>query len=271
MAAALRVAVAGLGSIGLKVALALDRGVPGLALAAVAVREPASARARLARLRGAPAVVPLARLAERADVVVECLPPAVFLEAARPVLERGRTLVPASAGALLEHDEECRAIAARTGARIVVPSGAIVGVDGLRAAAAAGLEEVSMVTRKPPASFGAEVQVDGRVLRTSEIEAPVRLYAGSAREAIRRLPVNVNVAAAVSLAGLGADRTRVEVWADPGVERNRHQLRVRSAVGEFTAAVDNLPDPENPKTSAVTAYSIIGALRRMVEPVAVGS
>lgn len=267
----LRVAVAGLGSVGLKVAAALDRGVPGLVLAAVSVREPASAQARLARLQRMPALVPLARLADAADVVVECLPPALFLEAARPVLERGGILVPASVGALLEHHEECSAIAARTGARIVVPSGAVVGLDGLRAAAEAGIEEVSMVTRKPPASFGPEVRVDGRVLRTAEIRGPVRLFAGAARDAIRLLPVNVNVAAAVSLGGLGAERTHVEVWADPGVDRNRHQLRVRSAVGEFTTAVDNLPDPENPKTSAVTAYSIIGALRRLVEPIAVGS
>ena len=271
MGVTLQVAVAGLGSVGLKVAAALDHGIEGLPLRAVSVRDPATARARLEQLRGAPAVVPLERLADDVDVLVECLPPAVFMAAARPVLAKGGILVPASAGALLEHHDECLALAARTGARIIVPSGAIVGLDGLRAAAETGLEEVSMVTRKPPASFGAEVHVNGRLLRTAEIREPVLLFAGSAREAIRRLPVNVNVAAAVSLAGLGPDRTRVEVWADPGVDRNRHQLEVRSAVSEFTTAVVNLPDPENPKTSAVTAYSIIGALRRLVQPLAVGS
>lgn len=271
MSGPLRVAVAGLGSVGLKVATALDRGLNGLALAAVSVRDPATARPRIEQLRGTPRVVPLERLADDVDVVVECLPPALFLAAARPILEQGGVLVPASAGALLEHEAECRAIARRTGARILVPSGAIIGLDGLRAAAEAGLAEVSMITRKPPASFGDEVRVDGQIRRTAELREPVRLFAGSAREAIRLLPVNVNVAAAVSLAGLGADRTRVEVWADPGVDRNRHQLHVRSAVSEFTAAAVNLPDPENPKTSAVTAYSIIGALRRLVEPLAVGS
>jgi len=269
--AALRVAVAGLGAIGSRVAAALDRGIEGLILSAVAVRDREAAQARIARLRARPPVVPLARLADDADVVVECLPPAAFLEAARPILERGGVLVPASVGALLAHEAECRRLAARTGARIVVPSGAIVGLDGLRAAAEAGLEEVRMVTRKPPASFGPEVRIEDRAVATREIKEPVRLFAGSARDAIRLLPVNVNVAAAVSLAGLGADRTTVEVWADPAVDRNHHEVHVRSAVGVFSVAVDNLPDPENPKTSAVTAYSIVAALRRLVEPLAVGS
>lgn len=268
MAGEQRVAVAGLGSVGGKVAAALDAGLPGLVLAAVSARS--LDRARAAGYRSRPAVLPLDGLAAHADVVVECLPPALFAVVARPILEKGGILVAASAGALLAH-EELIDLARRRGGRIVLPSGAIAGLDGLLAAAEAGLEEVRLLTRKPPAGFGEAVEVEGRRVATASIAEPLRLFSGSAREAIARFPVNVNVAATLSLAGLGPDRTRVEVWADPAATRNRHEITVRSAASVFTAEVTNLPDPANPKSSAITGHAIVAALRRLSATLVVGT
>ena len=270
MAADWRIAVAGLGSVGGKVAAALDTGLPGFTLTAVSARDLGRASERVAGFRSAPAVVPLDEIAEQAEIVVECLPPDVFEAVARPILDKGGTLVAASAGALLRHHDLID-LARRRGGRIVVPSGAIAGLDGLRAGVEAGLEDVLLVTRKPPASFGDTVSVDGESLATASIREPVRLFAGSARDAVVRFPVNVNVAAALSLAGLGPDRTRVEVWADPGLDRNRHEISVRSATSAFTATVVNLPDPDNPRSSGITGHSIVAALRRMTDPLVVGS
>ena len=264
------VAVAGLGPVGFKVAAALDRGIDGLVLAAVSAADRDRAAGRVERFQRPPPVLPADALAEAADVVVECLPPAVFFQVARPAISRGRVLVVASAGALIATDG-LAADAAQTGARIIVPSGAIAGLDGLRAASEAGLEEVRLTTRKPPRSFGAEVTVGGRNVATQGIAEPLLLFSGSAREAIRRFPVNVNVAAAVSLAGLGPDRTEVEVWADPAARRNEHRLDILSSASEFTATSVNLPDPDNPKTSAITGHAMVAALRRLVAPLVVGT
>lgn len=258
----LTVGVAGLGSVGLRVARALDRGaVPGLRLAAVSSRTGRAGDERMACLSGDVRLVALDALAGRADVIVECLPPERFTALAGPVVRmRGKVLVAASAGALLAADEIGRE-ALRNGVRIIVPSGAVAGLDGLRAAMLAGVERVRLVTRKPPASLG---------FRDAPQE-PVRVFHGTAREAIARFPRNINVAATISLAGLGADRTEVQIWADPAASANRHELHLWSIAGQMTATTVNAPDPANPKSSAITGYSILAALRRLREPLTVGS
>lgn len=265
------VAVAGLGSVGMRVARALDAGIPGLRLTAVSAHGIDRARQRTSDFAHPPKVVELEALVGEADIVVECLPPAEFRSIAEPVLAGGGTLVAASVGALMANDD-LAALAARAGGRIIIPSGALAGLDALAAAAEAGLQEVHLLTRKPPAGFGPEVEADGGIRKaTGDIATPVRLFAGTAREAVRRFPKNVNVAATVSLAGLGPDRTTVEIWADPAVASNQHQLSVRSAAGTVSVTAVNLPDPDNPKSSAVTGYSIVAALRRLTAHMAIGS
>ena len=270
MRSALRVAVAGSGAIGARVARALDDGIPGLRLTAMSARRPDRLQAALARYRTDPCVLPLEALAGEADIVVECLPPNLFAAVAEPVLARGGTLVAASVGALLAHPE-LMAHTERDGARIVVPSGAIVGLDGLRAAMEAGIESVRLVTRKPVAAFAPRAFVAGEEIALATLTEPVRLYCGTVRQAVAAFPVNMNVAAAVSFAGIGPERTEIEVWADPDATSNRHTLIVRSRAGRFTVDVENCPDPENPKTSSLAAFSIVACLRRMGAPFTVGS
>lgn len=264
-----RVAVAGLGSVGWRVARALDAGIPGLRLEAVAARDIERARERVSGFAQPPQALDLPALSGEGDIVVECLPPEHFRAVAEPVLARGAVLVAASAGALLAN-ADLPSLAERSGGRIIVPSGALAGLDALSAAKEAGLQEVRLITRKPPAAFGPQVETEDGVLPTSGLTEAVRLFAGSAREAVKRFPKNVNVAATVSLAGLGPDRTAVEVWADPGVTPNRHELTVRSAAGEVSVSALNLPDPDNPKSSAITGHSIVAALRRLTAPLAIG-
>ncbi|TNB49082.1 DUF108 domain-containing protein [Martelella lutilitoris] len=271
MAEPLRVAVAGLGSIGMRVAAALDQGIEGLELKAVAVRDAATAGARLAGLRSSPVILPLADLPEAADIVVECLPPSAFSVLANAMLNHGgKTFVVASVGQLLCSDGFLDAARAADLA-ILAPSGAIAGLDGLRAAREIGLEAVALKTRKPPLSFGDGVRIGDKTVAASEIKEPTCLFSGSARQSIAAFPKNINVAATVALAGLGADRTSVEIWADPGIAMNTHEITIRSKGGTITAVSENLPDADNPKSSAITAYSIIAALRRMESVVSVGS
>lgn len=253
-----KVAVAGLGAVGMKVARALAEGMDGLELVAVSASDVARAQARVSGFPQVPQVLDMAALPQVADIVVECLPPALFRALAGPVLAAGRTLVAASAGALVAHEDILAQANAGAG-RLILPSGALAGLDGLHAAAEAGLTAVTLVTRKPPASLGRQ-----------DVAAHC-VFAGSAREAIARFPANVNVAATVSLAGLGPDRTRVEIWSDPALTRNEHHLTVESAAGRFTLVAQNWPDPDNPKSSIITGFSLIATLRRLARPVLIGT
>jgi aspartate dehydrogenase len=267
----LRVGIAGLGAIGLAVARRIDAGdVPGLALAAVAVRDRDKAQRALAGFRSKPGLVDLAALPESADVIVECLPPKLFPTIARAAVARGRVFMPLSVGALLDHMELVD-LARQTGARIVVPTGALLGLDAVRATAEGRIASATIVTRKPPAGLAGAPLLVERGLSVEGLKAPLKVFAGSAREAIAGFPANVNVAVALSLAGIGPDRTQVEVWADPTVTRNTHTVIVKSDSSDLTMTIENIPSEENPRTGRITALSVLAALRRLTSPLVVGS
>ncbi|MDW8371318.1 MAG: aspartate dehydrogenase, partial [Geminicoccaceae bacterium] len=266
----LRVAIAGLGAIGRTVAERLDRGIEGLELVAVSARDRAAAEARLRATVSRPVpVLTVDRLAEIADVVVECAPATVFRAIAEPAVAHGRILLPLSVGALLDHldlVERARA----TGARILPPTGALLGLDAVRAATEGTIRSVTMVTRKPPAGLAGAPYLVERGIELDALREPLRVFAGSAREGARGFPANVNVAAALALAGIGPDRTRLEIWADPTVTRNTHRIEVDAEEASFTMTIANVPSSDNPRTGRLTALSVVAALRRLTAPFVVG-
>ena len=267
--AELRVAIAGFGAIGGVLAARLDQGVSGLRLVAVSARDPDGARSRMALARPVP-VLPLAELAAGADVVVECAPAAVFREIAEPAIEAGRIFMPASVGQLLEHDDLVD-LAARTGARIIVPTGALLGLDAVRAAAEGRIDSVTMVTRKPPRGLAGAPYLEQRGITLDGLDEPQKVFEGSARAGARGFPANVNVAAALSLAGIGPDRTRLEIWADPAVTRNTHRIVVEADSASFQMTIENVPSEANPRTGKITALSMIAALRALTATLKVGT
>ena len=265
-----RVGLGGLGAIGMAVARRLDEGVDGLALGAVAARDLAGAKARVAGFRAPPAVVPAGELPGHADIVVECAPAAVFAAIAEPALAAGRVFVPVSVGALLGRADLIER-AKQTGARIIVPSGALLGLDAVRAAAEGRIARVTMVTRKPPGSLAGAPYLKEHGISLDGLDAPLKIFEGSARDGARGFPANVNVAAALSLAGIGADETRLEIWADPALSRNTHAIEVESDSANFSMTIENLPSAENPRTGRITALSVIATLRGLVAPLRVGA
>jgi len=266
----LSVAIGGLGAIGFPVAKRLDRGLPGFRLAAVAARDPARAEARLAAAGIAVPVVPLAELAERADIVVECLPAGQFLAIAEPAIANGRTLVPLSVGALLDHIDLVDR-ARETGARIVIPTGALLGLDAVRAAAEGEIRSVTMTTRKPPRGLVGAPYLAERGISLERLAVPLKVFEGNARDGARGFPDNVNVAAALALAGIGPERTRLEIWADPALDRNTHHIEVDADSVQFSMTIRNIPSAENPRTGRLTPLSVIACLRGLAGPFRVGS
>lgn len=265
----LTVGIAGLGAIGLPLAKALDSGVEGLSLCAVSVRDGARAERRLQSFRAPPEIVPLSRLVE-ADIVVEAAPAALFDQIAIPAVAAGRILVPASVGALLSRMHLVRH-AQETGARIVVPTGALLGLDAVRAAAEGPVESITLESRKPPEGLAGAPYLARIGVNLSTITEPVRVFSGNALEAAQGFPANLNVAAALALAGIGPIRTRVDIWADPTITCNTHTIRVESQVARMTMTIENVPSRENPRTGRITALSMLACLRGLVSPLKVGS
>jgi aspartate dehydrogenase len=268
----LRLGIAGLGAIGKAVARAVDAGsVPGIRLVAVSARDQAKAGKAIAGFAAPPRLVSLAELAEAADIVVECLPAQHFTAVAGPAIERGRILVPLSVGALMDQMPTIARYARQQGARILVPTGALLGLDAVSAAAVGRIASVRIVTRKPPAGLAGAPFLIERGISLDGLEAPLKLFEGSAREAIAGFPANVNVAVALSLAGIGVDATQAEIWADPGITRNTHTITVKSDSADLTMTIANVPSEENPRTGRITALSVLALLRRLTATLVVGS
>lgn len=264
-----RVAIAGLGAIGRAIARKLDAGLPGLTLTAVAVRDRAGAKAFLKTLARPPKVVALDALARYADIVIESAPAQLLAQVAEPVLKKGKKLVVLSAGALLAQPQLAE-IAERCNGQILVPTGALIGLDAVLAAAEGTIRSVRMVTRKPVNSLAGAPFLTDHNIDLSGLQVPLKIFSGSARQAASGFPANLNVAAALSLAGIGPERTQVEVWADPTVSRNTHRIEVESDAASFSMTIENVPS-ENPKTGRITAQSVIALLRKLASPVRIGT
>ncbi|MGA8078732.1 MAG: aspartate dehydrogenase [Xanthobacteraceae bacterium] len=265
----LRVGLAGLGAVGLGVAKRLETGIPGLILAAVAVRDKDKARRQLPDAAERIAIVAADALAQSCDIVVECLPPALFRGVAISAIDAGRIFMPLSVGQLLENWDLVERAKA-TGARILVPTGALIGLDAVRAAAEGTIHSVTMITRKPPNGLEGAPYLVERGISLNGLNEPKKIFDGSARDGARGFPANVNVAAALSLAGIGPDRTHLEIWADPTLTRNTHRIEVEADTARFSMTIEGIPS-DNPRTGRIVPLSAIAALRGLVAELKVGS
>ena len=269
MKGASRVAIAGLGPIGSRVATALDKGIEGLELVAVSAANIDKHRGWLNKLGKVPAFVPIEALAEMADIVIECAPSRLVRAIVAPVVSRGKTAVVLSVGALLEN-EDLIALARDNGGQIVVPTGALIGLDAVTAAAVGTIRSVRMITRKPVGGLAGAPYLLEHKIDIEGITAPLKVFEGTARQAAKGFPANLNVAVALSLAGVGADRTMVEIWADPALTRNIHRIEVEADSARFSMAIENVPS-ENPRTGLITALSVIACLRKLHAPLRIGT
>jgi len=250
----LRVGLIGCGAIGTILARAIDSGKAGdVKLAGIfdAHEENALALKRKLECSCIVACSFAELLATDADMIVEAASQKAVREYGEKILRSGKDLVVLSVGALLDENllGDMLKAAEKSGTRIYVPTGAVLAVDALKAASLSGVDSVELITTKPPHALG--VKVTKKTI----------LFEGTAEEAVKKFPQNINVAATLSLAGIGKKNTMVKIVADPKLKKNTHELKVKAACGNFQARIENAPSPDNPKTSYIAALSAIQLLR----------
>ncbi len=261
--------IVGCGSIGRALVLAGHAGQLGAPVAGVASRTSETAREFLHSLDSPPPYLEMEELVERSSLVIETAGGHVVPYLAEAAFGAGRDLMVISIGALLEHPEIIQR-SRETGCRLYAPSGAIAGLDGIKSACQGEVDKVEMVSRKPIAALeGAPYLVENEIPLGQFTDAQEVFY-GTAREACRGFPSNLNVSAAVSLAGIGPDRTTVRIVADPALTRNCHDITVEGEFGVLQVHIENIPS-ENPKTGRLTALSIIRSVRDVFDSVRVGT
>jgi aspartate dehydrogenase len=206
-----------------------------------------------------------ALLAARPQAVIEAASHDAVRQHLVALLEAGVGVVVLSAGALIDDPlrQAAERAAARSGVLLYVPSGGIGGLDVLKTACLAGVDEASIQVAKPPAAWKGIAYVESQGFRLDGLSAPLTLFDGTAREGVPYFPQNVNIAAILALGGIGPDRTRLKVVADPGLTLNTHTIRVAGRSGRFTLVLENVPAPENPKTSWLACYSALAALKSL--------
>jgi aspartate dehydrogenase len=263
------IGIVGLGAIGKALLGAAQSGKIAVRVAGVTSRTEASARDFLATCDNPPPYLSLDALIRQSDMIVEAAGGGVVPELAKKVFAAGKELMVISVGALVEHPEII-AEARRTGCRLHIPSGAIAGLDGIKSACVGEITHITHTTRKPPAGLEGAPYLVERGISLAGLQEEKEVFSGTAREACRGFPANVNVTGAVGLAGIGPDRTRVRIIAVPGLARNCHDIDVEGEFGKLHVHIENIPS-ENPKTGKLTALSIIRAVQDAVDPVRIGN
>jgi aspartate dehydrogenase len=258
----IKVGIVGMGVIGRHVAEAIAKGIPGVALAGVTVRDSAKAHGYRTLAREA--------LIRESDLVVEAATQAALQEFAPSVLAAGKHLMVLSVGGLVGTLDEWARLAEKHGCRILVPSGAVAGLDGMKGAREGGITSVTMETRKPPRGLAGAPWIEQQQIDLDAITRETLIFEGPATEAVKAFPANVNVVAAVSLASVGPEKTRIKIYAVPGQARNQHRVTVEGEFGRLTMEIENVPS-ENPRTGKLSYLSAIAMLRELGASVRIGS
>ncbi len=248
------VGIAGLGAIGSAVGRALNQGIDGLEWVAASDLSP--------NPEFDIPLVDFEELVERCDIVIEALPPKAVPELAKITFEKQKTLILISSCALLMFPELLKHHELST-SRIIVPSGALAGIDGVKGLKELGIKKSVIASTKPPRGFNGAPYVEEMGINLEQIDVKTKIFEGNASDAAKGFPANVNVAATLSLAGIGAENTEVEIWADPEAIGNSHEIKITGEFSTLNMRIENKPDPANPKSSMLAAQSIVAVLKDM--------
>ncbi|MDD5610465.1 MAG: DUF108 domain-containing protein [Candidatus Omnitrophica bacterium] len=273
MAKKIKIGIIGCGAIGSSLAKIIKGRFKGKALVAAIYDLDEKKSFTLAKKLGYNNVVVKNRreLIARSDLVIEATHMRFSYEIAREVLSASKDIMIMSVGGIVEKHAALFRLAEKKQSRIYVPSGALCGLDGLKALGFAKIKKVTLTTTKPAGSFTGVKFVENKFGSLKNIKKDKVLFSGTARAAVKLFPQNINVAAALSLAGIGVDKTRVRIIASPKAKTNTHEVEIDSSAGMIYSRTQNFPHPENPKTSFLAVLSAATNLKQILEPVRVGS
>jgi aspartate dehydrogenase len=256
----MKVALIGCGNIGADLCIALQKG--DIAAEIVALTDVVEERAKVLQrsFQLEAGLLPLDQAVAKADFVVECAVAAAVPSVVQASFAHHKDCLIMSVAGLMAHLELLEEAKAHN-VQIRIPSGAICGLDGIRSAMEAGLHHVTLTTRKPPKGLqGAPYLVQNNI-DLDALREPKIVFEGNALEAAKAFPANINVAGALSIAGIGPKETRVRVVADPNATENSHEITAEGAFGRLQTTTTNLPSPRNPKSSYLASLSAVAELR----------
>lgn len=266
-----RIGLVGCGAIGTKIAQSIVGEFSGVArLSALYDIDSAKAHVLSRKLKKRNlAAKSLRDLIKNSDFVIESASSSVSAGIARKAISQGRDCLIMSVGGLLDAFDVF-ALARKKGCSLHIPSGAICGIDGLKAHALARIKKVTLTTTKPAQALKDSPYVVRNKINLSSVKKATEIFSGSAKEAVNYFPQNINVAATLSLAGIGEEKTRVKIVCSPKPV-NIHEIEIESEAGRTLVCCENEPSPDNPKTSYLAILSAIASLKRIFEPVKIGT
>lgn len=217
------------------------------------------------------AALNLEDLINKVDLVIEATKADTAFDVAKKTISLSKDIMIMSVGGIVEHYSELRGLAEEKRANIYIPSGAICGIDGLKAAGCGKINKVILTTKKPPKAFLGVPYILKHKIHLDNIDKDTVIFEGSALQATRAFPQNINVAATLSLAGIGPEETVVRIVASPHIDRNIHEIQIDSDSGRIISVTENVIHPDNPKTSYLAVLSAIAVLKQILEPVKIGT
>ena len=266
----LKIGLVGCGTIGSELARAVERDFKDRAkLAGLFDIDRARALSLAESLAEPPLILSVDELIDASDLVVEAASASVSGDLARKAILAGKDVMVMSIGGLIESD--IFDLAERNGRYLYIPSGAICGLDSIKSARIGGISRVTLTTRKPPAGLRGAPYIVEHGIDLDTITKETTIFQGSAREAIRGFPKNVNVAVALSFAGIGIDKTEVRIISSPHFTTNSHEVTVEGEFGRLTTRTDNVPSPQNPKTSYLAMLSAVATLQGILSRSRIGT
>ncbi|MDP3790806.1 MAG: aspartate dehydrogenase [Candidatus Omnitrophota bacterium] len=267
----IKVGIVGCGTIGSELAFACQSALKNsLSLVGICDKDGKKSASLKKSLKGNIPVLELDGIIKKADLVVEAASASVSADILKKTIKHGKDILIMSVGGLLGN-EGLLVSAAKAGIKVYLPSGALSGIDGLKSASAGKLESVVLTTRKPVKGLEGAPYLREKNIKLSDIKNETVIFDGNANEAIKGFPQNVNVCAVLSLAGIGADKTRVRIVTSPDYTKNVHEVEITGDFGKISTRTESVPSKSNPKTSYLAALSAIATLGGVAKSVQVGT
>ncbi len=266
----LKIGIIGCGAIGTILAKSIDQNPKAQIVALNDIDETKTENLKNTLLASTPKITTLDQLTDASDLIIECAHKNAVKKIATATLNKKKDILIMSVSALIENPDLCK-LAKKNNATIHIPSGAIAGIDALKAALQSSIKSVTLTTTKPKETLGQAPYITENKINIEKIKKKTKIFEGNVIEAIKGFPQNINISATLALAGIGPKKTKVKIIADPKSKTNIHELKITGDFGEITTITKNTPCPGNPKTSYLAPLSAIAKIKDIIEHTKIGT